>query len=492
MSLGIFIKEHLMAIIVAAVPVITAIIAAYDKYVFFGTLKKKLLKAIFQVDVEKLFKDSITNPSYKLEDLHRHVLKYYEKDKITYLSDFSYVNYEYMQSCIPFLDELDVPQRDKLKFPILYKKRWTLSGNSNLGIGSSFDADFRRPNLAKNCIPRMNYYSGESYFYEFFNTVRNGRLFNSGTYDLFGMEGGDQLQLNFCKGHYKDLIDFNEAIGYESKYYSYRRSLWDNVTHGNKIILNCKRKISKWLSSSPRNYKLRKLYPLKELLSYREYPCSIGLNIFTIFKANAKYYTFIQFRDPGLAEIPNLDHVLPAGTFQPHPGRDNHEWKQQCSFVYTVFRELLEELFDKDFLKKQSSPEAQEFLFSKFDIVHKRTREVKKISLDDFIHFTSTDNLEGEFKIIPTSFSIDLISLKPQVSLVLYFESDYLLGIASDYCIGSSDEGLTRLFDVESDTFKEFVISEMNRDCFTQTGSIALAEGYDYFLRHIKLSETIK
>ena len=442
---------------------------------------------IFKSDLPELYENSIRYPKYNNEFLYRNIFRYYDRDKKRYFPDYKYLDYNYFVSCLPFLYKLSESQIQLMNFPILFKPQWCLSNNEDFGIETVYNNQEKTNDLNERAMSAMKEYTGETYFFDYFKKRFKNDLFDSQTYDLCSLTDDNHISMIFSKGSYRQLMNFNEAIARESKYLCHMYSTQIPPTSDYRLGKSLRARIFHKSLLSKSRFRIRNKYPLKNILDYKSFPCSIGLNVFTILKAKGRFYTFIQKRPDDMAENPGMSHVLPAGTFQPHPSNPDEEWSKQCDFKYTVFRELLEEMFDVEFMQKPGSNDATHFVDISIPILDIKTREKKMVPVQDILPIRLDDEgiLEGEFTIVPTSFIIDMVPVKPQVSLVLYFESDYLYDLIQTSIIGSKSEGPMLYYDLDSRAFEEFVKDNLNVTKFTQPGSIAVAEGYHYFRKYI-------
>jgi len=94
----------------------------------------------------------------------------------------------------------------------------------------------------------------------------------------------------------------------------------------------------------------RRLFAENEsaLLDFRLRDMKIGLNVFLVINTQSGPLCFLHQRSGYLAEYPNVNHVLPAGTFQHDGGHDLAHAQLADSFCLThkVLSELWEECFE--------------------------------------------------------------------------------------------------------------------------------------------------
>jgi hypothetical protein len=336
----------------------------------------------------------------------------------------------------------------------------------------SLDTNFTRPHPENELVGIVKRYTNETHFFDFYKKEINSKVYKSVTYDLKKLADEANLELEFCVGDYVDYMNFNEVISKETRLIAYQ-----------------KHHVYRKISISNNMFKARNKYPYKDLLNYLKFPCTIGVNVFTIIKASGKFYTLLQHRKTKELnpEQPNLYHVIPAGTFQPHPFDSNVQLLEQFSLAHTVLRELLEEVFNLDEFRYQDDITARQVIDAPIELTHKTTHDKKTMLLNELIEIDITDKSlnTGSYQIIPTSYHIDLLPLKPQISCVFYTESDALYDVLDNYIIGSDFEGKAILYELDSDFFKNQIKDLLNIEKFTTTGAIALAEGYYYYLTHL-------
>ena len=106
--------------------------------------------------------------------------------------------------------------------------------------------------------------------------------------------------------------------------------------------------------------------------------------------------------------------------------------------------------------------------------------ELFNIRINDNFEIEKLDQ-KGALRLIPTAFYIDLLSLKPQVSLFLYFESDKLLDFMAKVPLSNRIEGNANYVEVDSDEFYNIIKDHLFTGNFTHTGIIPFIEGYSYF-----------
>jgi hypothetical protein len=209
-----------------------------------------------------------------------------------------------------------------------------------------------------------------------------------------------------------------------------------------------------------------------------------------------RYCTFLQKRDAGLAENPGCMHVVPAGTHQPLSAFSHNDKVEQCYLGLTVMRECLEELYNV----KEAESDQDRDPFSIFDMPSRDRNGVPTsfIPCRLFIPrelqsgvFSGPDQLPltlGErLKIVPTGLTIDLLNMKPELSVVLYVHDSEIYQRSKDF-FRENWEGKIRECEVWPDNDKlaeEVIAQHLNISEFLPNGAVALAEGPSYFGRSI-------
>jgi hypothetical protein len=329
-------------------------------------------------------------------------------------------------------------------------------------------------------------HTGKNDFYSYLATKRN--LHDSIVFNLHSFKYNKStttIKLNFGIGAYRNYINLNEAIVSETKFSTFLK----NYSSEQEVLKIRKFFLNHLLKSSL--HQIRKLIPFSNILDYEKHPCSIGLNVFTVFKAENRYYTIFQNRNPNLVENPGFKHVLPAGTYQPFSLQVGYrrEDYHHGDFSHTVFRELAEELFDVEQLQNANEPDAvlmdelvieKKLLTDQSVAVRATIGELFNIRINDNFEIEKLDQ-KGALRLIPTAFYIDLLSLKPQVSLFLYFESDKLLDFMAKVPLSNRIEGNANYVEVDSDEFYNIIKDHLFTGNFTHTGIIPFIEGYSYF-----------
>lgn len=95
------------------------------------------------------------------------------------------------------------------------------------------------------------------------------------------------------------------------------------------------------------------------------------------------------------------------------------------------------------------------------------------------------------YEIIPTGFLIDLVSLKPELTIVLHIKDTEIYEKSTNNIEGNW-EGPVKEFDIESDEFRNFLSQNLNIDNFLPAGAVALAEGLNYYFAEIKNKNDVK
>lgn len=413
-------------------------------------------------------KDTQNVTDIKKLDMYKLLFSFYNKKPPKLHENYKdlkwhYVDKAYLKGILG--DLIDNDDEDYYKFPIWMYDEWCLSKNQHFHIKIKKPYEItqsKKSEIVKNnkslFQKKFNKlskrYTGYDDFAKWMRKELDALLTNSDTYNLCALNYKDnKLELDFCMCKYKAYININELINKELIFASQEKMGYNSLKARMKYG----------------NY----------LLNFNENPITIGLNVFTIIKAKAKYYTLIQRRNnEKLSEYPSTTHVVPAGTFQPQPDHQKY-YIEQCDLAYTVLREFLEEIFFQDIVREPNNLNSSVFLQRNFKLTNKISIKDKIFRLNDFLKFNKKSLSKGKnYNIIPTSFHIDLTTLKPQISLVLYIDSDELMDVLNSYSIGSEQEGSVEMYELGSKDFKNFIKENLNIEHFTPTGSISLAEGY--------------
>jgi len=427
----------------------------------------KQIKYQYESDLPGYFQAAIKSlPLFNYSLLYDRIYQFYENRKAKLPEEYFF----YRMGSMNNIGDSSL----NLKVPLLLKKEWTISNNPNFQL--YYELNFTKQNkmIEDRFSSITKEYTGYNDFMEFMHDEINNELYESETYNLYDLQEKEMLHLRFCKGSYSDYIRQYEAIGKETIYLYFR-----------EMVKKEKGKVYNYY------YRLRNLLKDQIVQNYHEYPCSIGLNVFTIIDAGSKFYTLVQDRNATLPEHPKLLHVVPAGTFQPHPPIDNKSWEEQFYFEHTIIREFAEEMFDFDVARHPKRKSSENFLNEIMKIDIKGTTVSVNKSIADLLKIDTTDKSykTGSYKIIPTSFSIDMMPVKPQISFVMHIQNSELCELLIKAALGSEYEGKVKMLEIDSPDFQRFVREHLNVNSFTPTGIIAFEEGYKYFQKYIKINE---
>lgn len=411
------------------------------------------------------------------KDVYRKISEYYKITTTnTALSDYAFTDKDYITRCIARHPTLAVQFReakDLYDFPVITKRNWLMSNNPMLNIQLGM---FRNTDGAKSIDIRKQ----SKDFLRFFNinnfasylALKGHKIWNAAIFELVGCEevGSEkELRLNFALGDYYRYVNNNELLLKELYFELYASLRKDFNTKEIRKLL-------------PETYHIRKSIPLDHVFSFENRPTSVGVSAFVIMnKGDGRYCTFIQRRSGNQVEYPGFFHVAPAGTFQPLSEFDSEIIEKQCNFSFTVLRELLEEVFDLE--KADRNKSSDPFNIFKLDIA---INENAKFCPGEILQIHSEAKLENDmYKIVPTSFSVDLMTLKPHITFVLIIKTPELYQKA---CLSfrGNWEGNIKEFDIESNEFSRFIERNLNINGFPPGGAIVLAEGIDYYFTKFK------
>lgn len=397
------------------------------------------------------------------------LFKYYSKDiEVLKSKGYELIDVGYFEKI--FNGKISFKEDKSLyRFPVLYKENWLKSHNNELQIKlEKLQKDGKKNYLiplSDKFLERFGFSGYEDYIYFLQNDCKK-KLWNSDTYDLYRIEENDNtLTFSCCMGNYFNFIRTYELIQ-EELYYNY-------IYRKNKFIL-------------------RKKIKLDNLTDYSSRPVKIGINVFTIMKKSRGYSTFIHSRKSGPAEYAGFKHVTPAGTFQPL--KKGHE-KEQYLFEFTVLRELLEELFDMEKNVNEHNGVNPMGIFSLEIKGTERSEEpirLKELLFDDKL--TLNKNLseikkeDKKYELIPTGFLIDIASLKPELTFILYLKDGEINEKLSNY-LKISWEGDIEEYNLSPNAkdknFFKFLTDDFNIKTFTPAGAVAISEGIKWYMENL-------
>lgn len=409
-------------------------------------------------------------------EVYKELFSHYNLDNKKTSNDIIYINRSYFNRTVlsHYVNQVDMDSKEiQYKFPLICKNHWLKSNYNDLIIEKDGPLKFQQVEEIKHILDSpanefLKCLQMESY--PAFLASTGKQIWNAKTFDISSIEDKNKtLKLSFILGCYFNYVQYYDLISKELYFHLY--------TSGNKEYSG--RSLIKQL---PRKYILRDSVSIDEIFDFKNRPVKLGINIFVLMKKKDenKYCTFIQKRGNSQVEYPGFYHVAPAGTFQPLSEFDRDIIQRQCEFQYTVLRELLEEVYDLEKADRNKDVDP-------FDIfrIEKRKDFRPGLSL-----LTENEIEEGiplsndKYEIIPTGFLIDLVTLKPELTVILHIK-DSAVYASSKKNIEGNWEGSVKEFDIESDEFIRFLNQNLNIDNFLPAGAVALAEGLNFHFKKL-------
>ncbi len=429
------------------------------------------------------------------EDVYNKIFSYY---KLYGRTDLVIIDKQYLLRCIEALgstinkeSKVKFDKPEHYKFPLICENWWLKSKCPNLLIDNKLvktknDRDvLLSDDKLKKSIKFLNSFQIENYP-DFLASIGK-EIWNGRTFDLcFIKRENNKLELHFALGRYFNYVKYNDLIAKELYFHLYIKNnkefskqlqlLWLL----NRLLLNML--FSKKLT-------LRDTVPQDQIFNFEGRPVKLGIIVFVLMKKNdEKYCTFIQKREEHQVEHPGFYNVAPAGAFQPLSVFDKDIIEKQFLFQYTVLREFLEEVYD---LEEADRKNRSADPFNIFKIEKEKNSGFRPGKL----LLTENEIKEGiplrndKYEIIQTGFLIDLVSLKPELTVLLHIKDKKVYSESKEKNEGNW-EGQVKEYDIESDDFINFLNENLNINNFSPAGAVALAEGLNYYLTRIKNPDT--
>ena len=334
--------------------------------------------------------------------------------------------------------------------------------------------------MIKSGLVFLDYYNYPILIASFGKQIFDKKTFDLDTVCWNDKENKNILRLNFKLGSYFNYVNYYELISKELYFHLYTGKI-----KCSKIKDCSKKELLKLYRILTFREALKDIDILKD---FKKRPVKLGINVFVLMKKPDKNYcTFIQKRGETQVEYPGFYHVAPAGTFQPLCNFDENIVKDQFNFSFTVLRELLEEIYNLEEADKKNNWSDPFKIFNLNDI-----GKLLQGGCDFEKGQIPLNGKNGDiYEIIPTGFLIDLVSLKPELTLILHI-TDTKIYEKSTNNIEGNWEGPVKEFDIEGREFKRFLNQNLNIDNFLPAGAVALAEGLNYYLKKIKPNIRVK
>jgi len=468
--------------------------------------------------VKAAFNAVCTTPAPSIaeyEKIYEDLLSSYGKDE---RAGYLLTDLDYIHSCIEKIrtsHRPHLPYRQtapaKYCFPVVSKPEFLLSRNEELRI------HFRQiasPATRTASLEETRTFLDKFDIGDFATYLRSNdrKLWNARTFELSRIESRkNDVTLSFQLGDYYRYVNNNEPCPKELYFHRYisqleqfsttvpsrafRQLAPQDVGCVKRTVRKMSRCVSRTLQTlrcSVRGEDMSDLVPppnlirdairLNDLFSAQPRPTCMGISAFVIMnKGNGKYCTFIQKRDSNQVEYPGCFHVAPAGTFQPLCDFDEETIQKQCALAYTVLRELLEEVFGLEEADRYRGVDPFGIFELNVDVPRRNGKGFCPGKLLEIGKALEEEN--HNYRIVPTSFAVDLMTAKPHVSTVLVIKKSELYRQAKRVFKGNW-EGNVKEYDIESDDFKSFLEYNFHVDGFPPVGAVTVSEGMAYYWTH--------
>lgn len=249
-------------------------------------------------------------------------------------------------------------------------------------------------------------------YLEYLGTMQRAR-YDGQTFRLLKASQADGLRLHCGPGSYFNYLVTCESMADELIKKLIEYDVTDRRAFAEHAHLPANRKLLDDLKNDLPN---RSLFAptLDRLARVDTRDSKVGLNIFFACDAEDGPFTLLYHRGKNVAEYPDINHVMPAGTFQ-HDGRANNlpydQYEKAYSIKYKVLSEFWEECFEGKGLKTQ-----RKMLYGvRIDF------DQAKVEGTDLCPIRDTEELlkEGKAFIYVTGLGIDLLSAKPELTVAL-------------------------------------------------------------------------
>lgn len=235
---------------------------------------------------------------------------------------------------------------------------------------------------------------------------QSSRLYNGFLYRILDTDG---KKFHFCPGNYFDFLNSCECLSYELA-----NAI---VTHkfAREIIRNAdQQNYHKVVSLLLEHDDLVPIRACSDPFDFHSRFTAFGTCALVVIKRSKKASLFLlNTRSHQLSETPGLQHIIPAGTFQPDFS-DNRFHQIEFSFTENIFREFTEELLSDENLRSDPLP-----VFDFQDIYSKQGKQLRKDVIDS-----------KNFDLLYLGLVVDPINLKPEILTVLILHEAYLKHIS--------------------------------------------------------------
>lgn len=234
----------------------------------------------------------------------------------------------------------------------------------------------------------------------------NSRLYNGFLYRILEMDG---KKFQFCPGNYFDFLNSCECLSYELTNAIVTHQFAHDI-----MRMSDQRNYQKVISLLAENDDLIPIRSHSDPFDFRSRFTAFGTCALVVIKRSKKSPLFVlNTRSHQLSETPGLQHIIPAGTFQPD-FQDNRFHQIEFSFTENIFREFTEELLDDHNLRGDALP-----VFNFLDIYSERGKKLRKDVID-----------LKNFDLLYLGLVVDPINLKPEILTVLMLHEAYLKNIS--------------------------------------------------------------
>jgi hypothetical protein len=157
---------------------------------------------------------------------------------------------------------------------------------------------------------------------------------------------------------------------------------------------------------------------LDQLLRVAVRDSKIGLNIFFALHTADGPVCFLYHRGKNVAEYPDINHVMPAGTFQ-HDGRANLAYDQYVK-AYSVKYKVLSEFWEECFEGKDLHAQRKMLYGGRIDFDNAKIPNTKLRPIVDLMGLLE----KGKAFIYVTGLGLDLLSAKPELTIALIINDE--------------------------------------------------------------------
>ncbi len=158
---------------------------------------------------------------------------------------------------------------------------------------------------------------------------------------------------------------------------------------------------------------------IEKILNYNIRDLKIGLDVFLVLNTDDGPICFLYHRGKNIGEYPDINHVMPAGTFQ-HDSQEDLNYKNAAkafNIKYKVLSELWEECFEGKDMKSQRKMKYRACI----NLDEMNIPKTDLFPIKDLMVLLG----KSEAFIYVTGFGIDLLSAKPDISILLLIKDPF-------------------------------------------------------------------